>query len=71
MDCEGSVSSDVLSKSFANIEGLWLCHSQLVENTGVIGKILAAKQTLEALQKQLNLKHEEVIIADNNPAPPP
>ncbi|MCB0355842.1 MAG: hypothetical protein KDD40_02485 [Bdellovibrionales bacterium] len=70
VDSEGvGKQTDFLSETFAKIPGLWLCHPQLIENTGVIGKIQAAKLSCEALKSQLSLTHQEYVIAENSPPP--
>lgn len=64
MDSEGQTpQNDWLSKPFANVPGLWLCHPQLTENTGFIAKVEVAKVVLDALRNTLGLEHVEYTIA--------
>ena len=64
IDSEGSTSlADIMRQNFCKIEGLWVCHPQLIENTGLIAKLEVAKQLCDALQNRWGLKHVEYTLS--------
>lgn len=67
-DCEGSGSlADLMTQNFCKLDGFWVCHPQIIDKTGLIGKIQAAKITCDGLQQSLGLLHEEYVVTQPEP----